>query len=147
MLRTFFLKKKHVVYLGDGLQLRNLPHHLPPSLPAAVLDMPEEIEESISVAFQRVLLRMGCTEIYLRHYWNDPHRFFLGGKNGPKQERGGAKSTFGFFGGDEPGTACVFQVHELLHRECECGHEGSGAREQHSLDEVGAGDRYFILHL
>jgi hypothetical protein len=91
--------------------------------------MSQEIEESILVAFKRIFLRMGCAEIYLRHYWNYPNRFFLGGKNGPKQERGVAKSTASFFGGDEPGTACVFQVHELLHRECECGHESSGAGE------------------
>ncbi len=126
---TFFLKKKHVVYLEDGLQLRHLPNNIPPSLPAAVLDMPEEIEESIPVAFQRVLLCLGCAEIYLRHYWNNAGRFFLGGKNGSKQERGGKKGAVGFFGGDELGAVGVFQVHELLHRECECGHEGSGVGE------------------
>ena len=91
--------------------------------------MPEEIEESISVTFQRVLLRMGCTEIYLRYYWNNAGRFFLGGKNGPKQERDRAKGTFGFFSNHELGIARVFQVHELLHRECKCGHEGSGVGE------------------
>lgn len=60
VLRTFFPKKKHVVYLEDGLQLRHLPNNIPPSLPAAVLDMPEEIQECLLVAVECVLLRMGC---------------------------------------------------------------------------------------
>ena len=126
MRRTFFLKKKHVVYLGDGLLLRNLPHHLPPSLPAAVLDMPEEIEECLLAAVKCLLLRVGCAEIYFCHYWNNPHRFFLGGKNGSKQERDRTKTHLDLLGGDEPGTAGLFQIHELLHRECQCSHEGNG---------------------
>ena len=117
------------VYSHNGLLLSNIPYSLPPSLLAAVLDMPEEIEESIPVAFQRVLLRMGCAEIYFCHYWNNANRFFLGGKNGSKQERERTKTHLDLFGGDEPGTARVFQVHELFHRKCECGHEGSGVGE------------------
>ena len=81
------LNFQSTLYLFDGLLLCNLPNHLPPSFPAAVLDMPEEIEESILVVVKCLLLRVGCAEIYLRHYWNYPNRFFLGGKNGSKQER------------------------------------------------------------
>ena len=147
MLRTFFPKKKHVVYLGDGLQLRHLPHNLPPSLPAAVLDMPEEIQECLLAAFKRVLLRVGCTEIYFCYYWNHSHRFFLGGKNGSKQERDRTKTHLDLFCRDEPGAAGLFQIHELLHRECECGHEGNGVGKQHSVDEVGASNRNFVLHV
>ncbi len=85
--------------------------------------MPEEIQECLLVAIKCVLLRMGCAEIYFCHYWNNPHRFFLGRKNGSKQERDGAKTHLDLFRRDEPGTAGLLQIHELLHRECECGHE------------------------
>jgi len=108
----------------NGFLFCNISYSLPPSFPAAVLDMPEEIEESIFVAIKRVLLRVGCAEIYLRYYWYDPHRFFLGGKNGSKQERDRAKIHFSLFGGDEFRPTSLFQVHEFLHRECQCSHEG-----------------------
>ena len=147
MLRTFFPKKKHVVYLEDGLLFCNLPHNRPPSLPGVVLDMPEEIQECLLAAVKRVLLRVGCAEIYFCNNRNYSHRFFLGGKNGSKQKRDGAKTYLDFFGGDEPGPAGLFQIHELLHRECQCSHEGNGVGKQHSVDKVGASNRNFVLHV